>query len=62
MTASEEVLPGPQIIHRGVNGGMAQKQLDLLEYAARVTAQAGAGAAKIMRSEVPETEIAGHIA
>jgi hypothetical protein len=49
-----QVLPGPQILFGGLDGGVAEQQLDLLEIPARPGAEFGAGAAQVEGRELAE--------
>ena len=43
----------------GLNGGMPEQQLDLLERAAGLAAEPGAGSSEVVGCQVPQLETAG---
>ena len=49
----DEILLGAEVAFGGGNGGVAEQQLDLFEFAAGGAAEFGAGAAEVVGLEFP---------
>ena len=52
-----DLLLGPEITLRGLNRGVPEQKLDLLEIAAALAAELGTGSAQVMRAEVLDSDL-----